>query len=158
MEEEGYDSDDIQEATSLCALLAQKVNGAERDKFFEFVRNMYSTDILTSTIRLSYVKSNLKNVSLESSFTWELDGKKEEVTIKGRDTYSMFLTSEKLPEYRFPNVKGKITVTRRFQHLGRKTAENRTRIAITKNYSAENEMQTTQQFPEYSENHAECTV
>jgi hypothetical protein len=138
MEEEGYDSDDIQEATSLCALLAQKVNGAERDKFFEFVRNMYSTDILTSTIRLSYVKSNLKNVSLESSFTWELDGKKEEVTIKGRETYSMFLTSEKLQNIRFSNVKGNITVTAVYSAPLGETAETDARIAITRTYSDRN--------------------
>jgi hypothetical protein len=138
MEEEGYDSDDIQEATSLCALLAQKVNAAERDKFFEFVRNMYTTDILTSAIRLTCIKSNLKNLNLESSFTWELDGKKETVTIKGRDTYSMFLTAEKLKNIRFSDVKGKITVSTVYSAPLGEIAETDNRITINRTYSDRN--------------------
>lgn len=138
MEEEGYDSDDIQEATSLCALLAQKVNGAERDKFFEYVRNMYTTDILTGAIRLASIKSNLKNLNLESSFTWELDGKKEAVTIKGRDTYSMFLTAEKLQNIRFSNVKGKITVSTVYSAPLGEIAAIDNRISISRTYSDRN--------------------
>ncbi|NLO38689.1 MAG: hypothetical protein GX115_04335 [Ruminiclostridium sp.] len=138
MEDEGYDSDDIQEATSLCALLAQKVNGAERDKLFEFVKNMYTTDILTGAIRLNYIKSNLKNLNLESSFTWELDGKKETVTIKGRDTYSMFLTAEKLKNIRFSNVKGKVTVSAVYSAPIGEVATIDNRISITRTYSDRN--------------------
>lgn len=138
MEEEGYDSDDIQEATSLCALLAQKVNGAERDKLFEFVRNMYTTDILTGAIRLTCVKSNLKNLNLESSFTWELDGRKESVTIKGRDTCSMFLTAEKLQNIRFSDVKGQITVSTIYSAPLGDIAETDDRIGIDRTYSDRN--------------------
>ncbi|MBP7176417.1 MAG: Ig-like domain-containing protein [Thermoclostridium sp.] len=138
MEEMGYGSDDIQEATSLCALLAQKVNGAERDKLFEFVKNMYSTDILTGAIRLNYIKSNLKNLNLESSFTWELDGKKETVTIKGRDCYSMFLTAEKLQNIHFSDVKGKITVSTVYSAPIGETAAIEDRISITRTYSDRN--------------------
>lgn len=150
MEEEGYDSDDIQEATSLCALLAQKVNGAERDKFFEFVRNMYTTDILTSAIRLTSIKSNLKNLNLESSFTWELDGKKEAVTIKGRETYSMFLTAEKLQNIRFSNVKGSIIVSAVYSAPLGEVAKTDARIAIDRTYSDRNgNVKTTFNASEY---------
>ena len=143
IEDEGYDSDDIQEATSLCALLAQKVNGVERDKFFKFVTNQYSTNILTSALRLTCIKSNLKSLSLESSFTWTLDGKQETVTLKGRDTYSMFLTAEKLEKIRFSDVKGKITVSTVYDAPLGETAQTDSRITIERTYTNREQKNTT---------------
>lgn len=134
IEEEGYDSDDIQEATSLCALLAQKVNDAERDKLFKFVCNMYSTDILTSAMRLTAIRSNLKNLSMESAFTWELDGKKETVTLKGRETRSMFLTADKLKNIRFSDVEGKITVACVYTAPLGEISQTDERISIKRTY------------------------
>jgi len=135
IKEEGYDSDDIQEATSLCALLAQKVNGAESGKLFEYVCNMYSTDILTSAMRLACVKGNLKNLNMESSFVWELDGKKEKVDIKGRETYSMFLTPEKLKSIRFSDTKGKIVVSTIYTAPIGEISKTDDRITINRTYS-----------------------
>lgn len=132
--EEGYDVDDAQEATSLCALLAQKINAEESDKFFAYVSNMYPTDILTSAMRLAYIKSNLKKVNMTSSFSWELDGRKEHVTINGRETCSMFLTTDKLSNIRFSNIKGKVTVATVYTAPIGEISKTDPRVTIERNY------------------------
>jgi len=133
-DEEGYDSDEIQEATSLCALLAYKVNADKKQKLFEYVSNMYSEDILTNAVRLSIIKTGLRTVSMESSFTFELDGRKETVTLKGIETYSMFLTADKLSSIRFDDIQGDITVSTIYTKPVGETAEVDDRISITRKY------------------------
>ena len=137
--EKGYDSDDTQEATSLCALLSQKIKAPERQKFFEFVSNMYGEDILTNAMRLAYIQSNLKNLNFKSSFVYELDGKKEKVTIDGKDTFCMFLTAKKLSQIRFSDIEGKIVTATVYKTPIGEISETDSRISITRTYSGKDD-------------------
>ncbi len=149
-EEEGYDSDDIQEATSLCALLAHKVNTPQKNKLFEYVSSMYSRDILTGAIRLASIKSNIKTLNMRSAFTYELDGKTETVTLEGRDTYSMVLTADKLLKIRFSNISGSITVATVYTAPIGEMSETDPRISVSRLYTGRNGYsQTTLDPSEY---------
>lgn len=129
-----YDSDDTQEATSLCALLAQKINAPEKQKFFEFARNMYTEDILTSAMRLAYIQSGLKDLNFKSSFVYELDGKKEKVTLEGKNVISMFLTAKKLSEIRFSDIEGSIITAAVYKAPLGEISKTDNRISITRTY------------------------
>ena len=132
--DEKYDSDDIQEATSLCALLSGKMGVPERQKLFEYVSNMCANDILTGAMRLMFIKDGLKNVSMESSFTYEIDGKKEFVKITGIGTYRMVLTAERIKKIKFSDIKGKITVATVYTAPIGVFSDSDIRLSILKNY------------------------
>ena len=147
VESENFDSDDSQKATSLCALLGQKINAPEKQKLFEFVRNMYAKDILTNAIRLTYIRSNIKNLNMESSFIYELDGKKNEVKIKGNNSFSMFLTAEKLSEIRFSDIKGKIVTATVYKAPLGEISKTDNRISISREYSGNDGISKTSFSP-----------
>lgn len=138
VDNENYDSDDIQEATSLCALLAQKINAPQCRKLFSYVSNMYGQDILTNAMRLVYIKSGLKSLNMESSFTYEIDGKKETATIKGIGMVSMFLTSDKLSDIKFSDIKGDISVATVYKAPIGEISATDSRVSIERSYCDSN--------------------
>ncbi len=142
--DERYDSDDILEATSLCALLAWKVDAPQKQKLFEYVGNMRPKDLVTGAIRLTCIKNNLKTLNMKSSFTYELDGKKVNKVIEGQQTFSMFLTPEKLSNIRFSNIRGGIMVATVYTAPLGEISETDSRIRIKRAYYDENNHSVTE--------------
>ena len=131
----GKDSEYSKEAAALCALLSQKINAPEKQKFFEYVNTMYARDILTSAVRIAYIQNSINNLDSKSSFIYELDGKREHVTIDGKNAFSMFLPANKLPEIRFSDVEGRIVAAAVYKSPICETSETDSRISITRTYS-----------------------
>jgi hypothetical protein len=129
------DNDYSKEVASLCALLSQKINAPEKQKLFEYVNTMYAGDILTSAVRIAYIQNRFNNSDSKSSFIYELDGNKENVTIYGKNAFSMFLPANKLPEIRFSDVEGRIVAAAVYKSPVCETRETDSRLSITRSYS-----------------------
>jgi uncharacterized protein YfaS (alpha-2-macroglobulin family) len=106
----GLDKDDVLEATSLLAIVATKVDSAERYRMLDYIVNNQTDKILTLLEQLIFIQNDIPKVAEASSFAYALDGKKETVTIKGAEQFSMILSAADLAKLSFTDVKGDLTV------------------------------------------------
>lgn len=106
--------DSIMEATSMCAIISARLGLPERNGLFKYVNENSTGDILLNFERLIYVANSIPSVPSAVKFTYELGGKKEEVTLDRNKRLSMLLTPNKLKDIKFSNIKGGITVSAAF--------------------------------------------
>lgn len=102
--------DESIDATALCSLIALKTNAPEKLKLFNYINSNSTSELLVNLERMIFVTNYIKDVSLDSSFSYELDGVKKQVDLKEGSHYRLTLTSGQLAGLKFSNVQGKVTV------------------------------------------------
>lgn len=102
--------DDSIDATSLCSLIALKINAPERIKLFNYIKSNSTSELLVNLERMIFVTNYIKGASLDSSFSYEINGDKKQVELKKGGYYRLDLTPEKLSAIKFGNVRGKVAV------------------------------------------------
>ncbi|HEX2944835.1 MAG TPA: Ig-like domain-containing protein [Clostridia bacterium] len=96
--------------TSLCSLIALRINAPEKLKLFNYISLNSTSELLVNLERMIFATSYIKEASLDNSFNYELDGAVKQVELKNGGCYRLVVTPEKLGNIKFSNVKGKIQV------------------------------------------------
>lgn len=96
--------------TSLCSLIALRINAPEKLKLFTYISSNSTSELLVNLEKMVFVTNYIKEASLDNSFSYELDGAEKQVELKNGGCYRLTLTPEKLNNIKFGNVKGKIQV------------------------------------------------
>jgi len=96
--------------TSLCSLISLRINAPEKLKLFTYISSNSTSELLVNLERMIFVTSYIKEVSLNNSFSYELDGAKKQVELKNGGYFRLIVTPEKLSNIKFSNVKGKIQI------------------------------------------------
>lgn len=108
----GKDQDDILEATSLTAIAANRLDFPEKNKLLNYLWDNNGQDLIFYVEQLLALEKALPLLpEKQVSFNYLLDGKKEKITLKPQDTWTLILTPEKLSKISFNNIQGKIGVT-----------------------------------------------
>ena len=104
----GKDNDDIMETTSMCSLMALKLNAPEKDGFYDYIINKSTDDILINIEKMLYLQNTVPEAEKTGSFTISTEGKTEEVKLSGTERKSYTMTIDKLKAAAFSNVSGEI--------------------------------------------------
>jgi uncharacterized protein YfaS (alpha-2-macroglobulin family) len=102
--------DDSIDATALCALIALRINAPEKIKLFNYITSNSTSELLVNLERMVFVTNYINGASLDSSFSYEINGDKKQVELKKGAYYRLDLTPEKLSALKFGNVRGKVAV------------------------------------------------
>ncbi len=130
------DRDDTVKATALCATIAIKINAAEKMQLFNYSRNNSTTDFLTNLERLIFVNAYMPGIQPDSSFTYTLDQKEQQVVLEKNKSYKLVLTPEKLKSIKFSNIKGNVTVSASYTGSVKDIAgDSGAIVGIGRNYS-----------------------
>lgn len=131
--------DESIDATALCSLIALKINAPERLKLYNYIKSNSTSELLVNLERMIFVTNYIKGASLDSGFSYELDGIKKQVDLQKGSHYRLTLTPEKLPALKFTNVQGKVIVSASYVipvSEARPTEGNH--ISVNRNYSVGN--------------------
>ena len=104
--------DDTIEATALCTLIAMKTNAPEKMKLFNYISQNSTSTLLVNLERMIFVTNYIKEASLVSSFTYELDGVKKRIELEKGGYFRIVLTPDKLAAIKFSNITGNILTAR----------------------------------------------
>ncbi|MPZ50849.1 MAG: hypothetical protein GEU75_16380 [Dehalococcoidia bacterium] len=108
----GADQDDILEATSLAAILAAGLGDPAAESYFRYMQENHTRDILLELEELSYVKAALaRSGSGTLRFSYELDGKREDVELERGASRSLSLSPEQLSRLRIVSVDGSLSAS-----------------------------------------------
>ena len=107
----GKDQDEIITATTQMALLAARLGTAEKNSFYQYVLENPGKELLNNLEQVQILQYNLRYMDTEPvSFTYELRGKKVQKTLEGRETFTLYVLPEDLPEIKFSAITGKVGV------------------------------------------------
>jgi hypothetical protein len=107
----GRDQDEIIEATTQMALLAASFDRPEKHKLYQYILENPGKDVLNTLEQLQIMKYNLRYMNPKPvSFTYELRGRKETITLKDQQTFKLTLLPEDLNTIKFSNIEGKVGV------------------------------------------------
>jgi hypothetical protein len=137
----GSDKDDIIKATSICSVIAFKLNKPEKTALFNYVRENPAKDLLTNFEQMEFVTNSIPDVQQNGKFTYELDGKKTEVTLKNAQRHKLVITSENLKKLKFYDVKGDITVISSYKGPVKDLMKNREDLVkLDRKYTVNNKI------------------
>ncbi len=102
--------DDSIDATAISTLIAMKINAPEKIKLLNYIESNSTSKLLVNLERMIFVTNYIKDASLVSSFTYELDGEKKQVELQKGSSFSMILTPERLAAVKFSGITGNIQV------------------------------------------------
>lgn len=102
--------DTIIEATSICSVIACKLDKPDKTALLSYISENPGKDLLTSYEKMFFVINSIPEAAGKGSFTYELDGKKTGVTLDKAERYRLVLTAESLGKIRFYDIKGDIAV------------------------------------------------
>lgn len=111
----GLTKEDIIEATSLCSIVAFKLNTPEKDKFFNYITRNNSEKVTVDIEKLIYVTQALISTSKTGDFTYEAGGKKGTITLENDEIFILELLPSELDELVFKDVGGDIEVRRGYE-------------------------------------------
>lgn len=103
--------DDTIELTSLCTVLAIRVNAPERAGLFQYIQDNYTQTILTNIEKLIYLINIVPEAKGKSSFVVEINGKKENIQLEKNKVHKLYITPDGMQNLRFSDVVGNISVT-----------------------------------------------
>lgn len=112
--DQGKDSDDIVEMTSLCSLMAMKLKTEDMDAFFDYVTSKSTDDILINLEKMIFLQNTIPEAEKTGTLNISSGGNSEEIKLTGTETKSMVLTYEELKNMRFSNVNGEIECAARY--------------------------------------------
>lgn len=105
----GKDQDEIIEATTQMALLAARLNRAEKHKLYQYLLENSSKDFLNLLEKVQILQANLRFMDLKPvSFTYELQGKKTTKSLKNQETFELVVLPKDLETLKFSGIKGKV--------------------------------------------------
>ncbi len=108
--------DVILKDTALAAVLASKLNIADKDGMFLYITNNYSKKELMNAEKLLYVMEECNKLSASDvEFTYEYDGKTYAESLKGGGGVAVTVPSVKLPELKIIKVSGEASVVSVFK-------------------------------------------
>jgi len=112
--DQGKDSDDIVEMTSLCSLMAMKLNTPERDAFFDYITNKSTDDILINLEKLIYLQNTVPEAEKTGSLSISAGEGVEKVKLTGTERKTMTVTYDTLKKMKLSNVNGEIECAAKF--------------------------------------------
>lgn len=107
----GSERDDTIELTSLCFVLGAKINAPESEKLFKYVQDNSTKYNLNNIEKLIFITHMTPDPSGTGSFTVEVNGRKENVSLDKNKVFRLVLTPEALQNIKFSNIKGDVAVT-----------------------------------------------
>lgn len=125
------DKDDIIRWTALAAMLAVKLDTADKNSYFGYVENNSPDEILVNLERSMLVKQGLPNISKNSGFTIEFDGKDEKVELSGITSKTYMLSENQLKSLKFSKIKGDVGLSVSYEKA-QSPAETKNPIASIK--------------------------
>ncbi|MCX7841786.1 MAG: Ig-like domain-containing protein [Clostridia bacterium] len=140
---DGRDKDEIIELTSLCSMLALKLNAPEKNGLFSYAKGNPASMLLTNLELMAYAVNAVPSVPKESSFTYVLDGEEKNITIKKAEVYRLVLTKDKLDKIRFRNIKGDVTAAASFNAPASEFGDSSSRLfKVVRSYGIKNSAAT----------------
>lgn len=110
----GKNRDDTLDATSLCSVLAMKVDGIEKLDLFRYVIVNSPQELLTNLEMLMFVSNSLPKSTKTGRFSYEIEGVKKDVTLKNIEKHKIILTAEKAARVKFLDIQGDITAAENY--------------------------------------------
>ncbi len=107
----GQNEDGYLGYTGLAMLLASKLELDEKDKFYDYVTNTHSKEVLVSIEKLTYIMDEIEKRTDESlTIIYSYDGKTYEKKIERGWPVSIRVPSSKLNEFKIKEVEGEAAV------------------------------------------------
>lgn len=137
----GSDKDDIIKATSICSVIAFKLNKPEKTALFNYIRENPAKDLLTNFEQMEFVANSIPHAEQTGKFTYELNGKKTEVALKNAERYKMVMTPANLEKIRFYDVKGDIAVISSYRGPVKDMMQNQAGLVkLERNYTVDHQI------------------
>lgn len=128
--------DDTIELTSLCSVLAIRINAPEKAGMFKYMQDNSTETILSNIEKLIYLINIAPDTNQKGSFTVEVNGRKENVSLEKNKIYKLVLTPEALQSIKFTNITGDISVTSSYTGPVTDFAEDANKlVTIKRSYS-----------------------
>lgn len=131
----GVDKDDYLRVTSLCAMLATKLDMPQQGAFFGYVESNSPKDLLINLERLTVVKQGLPNVPKQSSFKLTVNGKEETVTLEGTAFHAIMVKASDLATIKFSDIKGNVAAVMSYEGKTEGADNQQTIATIDRIYS-----------------------
>jgi len=112
----GDDKDDILETTSLCSILAAKLDKAEKSGLYEYCTRNYAMDILLSTEKLMFISEEIGGKStVPASFSYSFNGEEKNISLENGYSHCINLLSSQMKDFSITKVQGDISVVSIFK-------------------------------------------
>lgn len=112
--DQGKDSDDIVELTSLCSLIAMKLHTPEKDAFFDYVTSKSTNDMLVNLEKLIYLQNTVPEAEKTGSLKIDTGGAAENFSLAGTDRKTLTVTYDTLKKMKLSDVNGDIECAAKF--------------------------------------------
>lgn len=111
----GKEQDDVVAATTQMAVLAARLNQSEANRFYQYILENPAAEQVNFLEQLQILRLNLRRMDSEPvSFSYSLDGKTNQVSLKDGRLFGMTLLPQDLPRIKFSQVRGKVGVMTRY--------------------------------------------
>jgi len=134
------------ELTAMAMVIADKVGLEIHDKYYDYVLNTYSKEVLVNTFKYNYIVSRLEQVSqVEGSLVYNYNGKDVEVILGRGYGSSVRLPSATLGNFKVTTVTGDLAVIASYSAPLVDSIENDSNIFVKRtyyNYQTNEEMTT----------------
>jgi len=131
----GGDINDILELTSLAAVLSTKLGLEERYDLMSYVLSSSGDKVLANLEQLICIAEDKPDSKKISRFTYVLDGKRNEVTLKGGEVFSLALKPEQAQKISFEDIDPDIVMAASYPGKVEDLGKSDSNIALTRNYS-----------------------
>lgn len=128
------DINDILEQTSLAAVLATKLGIQERYDLINYVLSSRGDKILTNLEQLMCIAEDRPDLKESVTFTYVLDGNRNEVKLKGGEVFTLALKPEQAKNIRFEGVDKNIVMAASFLGKFDDLGNNDDNIVLARNY------------------------
>jgi uncharacterized protein YfaS (alpha-2-macroglobulin family) len=143
----GSDQDDILEATSAAALLAARLDKAEKEGLHQYCIHNHTTDILTNMERLSYIKREIaKRTDVSGSITYTLFGEKHTRALGNRGSYTLRIPTQSINAFSLTEVIGDVSAVSIYKKPMTEIAEIDQNVTVRRRYYKANESVSSEVF------------
>ena len=111
----GKDQDEMIAATTQMAVLAARLNQAETNRLYQYILENPAAESVNFLEQIQILKHNLQRMNSEPvSFSYNLNGKTNHVSLKNGETFRITLSPRDLSRIKFSNIRGKVGVMTRY--------------------------------------------
>jgi uncharacterized protein YfaS (alpha-2-macroglobulin family) len=112
----GKDNEDITEATLMAAILASRLDKAEKSKLYGYAVYNSTPDILTNLQKLLYIREEIEKYEGGSvKFTYSYLGEKQTRELQNGESFRLEIPSAKVSEFTIESVEGNIALASMFK-------------------------------------------
>lgn len=142
----GKDQTDILEATSICAVLAAKLNAYEAQGLYEYTISNYTDEMLLNMEKIQYVMNQIDHFSDQTSkITYTLFGEEKSKELKNGECFTISLPSQNTKQLQITDVQGDVGVIA-FYKAPLQGIEQSSDIEVYRKYSLYSSDNATTQF------------